>query len=375
MRVLHVISGLGLGGAERFLCRLSRQLAAQYEVEQLVVSIDSRGDSDIGYMFERCEVVYLNAGSLSGLLSAPTKLAAVIDAFAPDIVQSWLYRADLVASLAKWRQQKMPLLWNIRCADAILPLTTRLLIKGCALLSRWAPNRIIVCGHRALNVHRRLGYDASRMTVINNGYQFDDFPLLQEKMSVGPTSAERPFVIGAAGRFDPSKDYKNLLNAFAILRKQGRRVKLVIAGKGCSYKNNEIASLIDELKLRDFVELHGEVLDMAEFYGSLDAFCLSSVSEGFPNVVCEAMGYAVLPVVTDAGDAADIVGEAGIVVPVSDSVRLAAALVEVIDLPEAERSRRRHMAASQVRLRFDIDQIAQTYFETYTEVLEQQRST
>jgi glycosyltransferase involved in cell wall biosynthesis len=110
---------------------------------------------------------------------------------------------------------------------------------------------------------------------------------------------------------------------------------------------------------------------MASFYQSLDVFCLSSKNEGFPNVVCEAMANSVPLVVTNAGDAADIVGDTGFVAPVSNSIALATSLAQICDLPEAERTKLGQHAGKRVREKYDINAITSLYFNQYQEVLMQ----
>jgi len=76
--------------------------------------------------------------------------------------------------------------------------------------------------------------------------------------------------------------------------------------------------------------------DMPAVYSSLDVLCSASCSEGFPNVIAEAMACGVPCVVTDVGDSARIVGDTGMVVPSKDSVRLATAIEDSLRREENE---------------------------------------
>jgi glycosyltransferase involved in cell wall biosynthesis len=362
--VLHVISGLGVGGAEHFLIRLSNQLKWSHDFDQLVVSIDSRQNAHVSHRLNGIDVIYLNSDKFLQLPLAWRKLRRIIKGFAPDIVQSWLYRGDFLAALACLGRTSPALVWNLRCADAILPLQSRALTKLCAWLSYSAPHKIIACGQRAMQFHAAKGYDLSRMTVINNGYNFSPMPSAEPAHAPHPVNGGR-IVIGAIGRSDPSKDYHNLLSALALVVRTGRDVELKIAGRGCSNDDQQFGKLIDQMDLRAVVYLLGEIEDVDTFYQSLDIYCLSSRSEGFPNTVCEAMGHGIPPVVTDAGDAAQIVGDTGLVVPVSDPAALAAALIYLIDLPADQRRKIGHSAALAVRSRYDIGLISENYDKIY----------
>jgi glycosyltransferase involved in cell wall biosynthesis len=337
VKIVHVIAGLGVGGAERFLCRLSHGLARTHGVQQWVVSIDPQSASAIEKALadiKGIDVIYLNCRGAWEFPRAVARIRSILRRVSPDIIQSWMYRADFLSALACAGgvpgHKSARLFWNLRCADAVLPIQSRLIAWLCGRMSHTFPARIVACGGRARDVHVASGYDESRMIVINNGYDFP--PSLESRRRVAQQRcADEAIIIGAAGRYDPSKDYPNLLTALSIMRQNGKRVWLKIAGRGCTVDNKELMRQIRTLNLTDVVQLLGEVNTMQNFYQSLDIFCLPSVSEGFPNTVCEAMGFGIPVVVTDAGDAREIVGDTGYVVPVSDSLALAGALSKMVE--------------------------------------------
>lgn len=366
MRVMHVIPGLGVGGAERFLGRLADQLGTTHGVRQCVVSLDPRHVSGVDDFADGIEVRYLDCGQIWKLPIAVYKLRKLAVEFAPHIIQGWLYRGDLLATLCRTAAPRAVLFWNIRCSDAILRLSTRMLRRLCATLSYHQPDKIITCGKRALEAHKRAGYDPTRMVVINNGY---DFPVLNASQQDNHLRHEGTLLIGAVGRFDPSKDFGTLLRALSLLLKSGHNVRLEIAGRDCTYENKILASWIDNLGLRQCVGLRGELLNIESFYKAMDIFCQSSVSEGFPNAVCEAMSFGVVPVVTDAGEAAEIVGSDGFVVPISDDVQLADALAKVAALSPTKRLELGQRAARGVRERYQMSSIAEEYIEIYSNIL------
>jgi glycosyltransferase involved in cell wall biosynthesis len=113
----------------------------------------------------------------------------------------------------------------------------------------------------------------------------------------------------------------------------------------------------------------GERRDMEALMASVDVFCLSSHrGEAFPNVLGEAMSCEVVPVTTDVGDAARIVGETGYVVPRNDVGAMARTLEDVLSQPEADRVQLARSARERVSQCFDLDAVASAYGALYQQL-------
>jgi glycosyltransferase involved in cell wall biosynthesis len=139
----------------------------------------------------------------------------------------------------------------------------------------------------------------------------------------------------------------------------------MLVGRGVDDANAEIAGWIREWRLDGRVALLGERRDIAACYAAMDVFCLSSIHEAFPNVVAEAMAAGLPCVVTDAGDAADIVGDTGSVVPPRDSERLAAALAAVLSMPADERRKLGAAARRRIETTFSMARTRQLFDAAY----------
>jgi len=111
----------------------------------------------------------------------------------------------------------------------------------------------------------------------------------------------------------------------------------------------------------DKVQLLGQVSDMPAFYQSIDAFLLTSITEGFPNVLVEAMASGLPCISTDVGDARYIVQEFGSIVPPRDAAALAAAVLDYVNLAAAEKLELKQLIRRRVEQDFSIEKVSQQY--------------
>jgi glycosyltransferase involved in cell wall biosynthesis len=256
----------------------------------------------------------------------------------PDIVQGWMYHANLMLSLAaRALPESVPVLWNIRRGlDDIedRKSLTKALIKISAVASRYS-DKIIYCTERSRQQHEELGFIRDRGIVINNGFLPERFYKSAERRDSWRSKfglAEHHVAIGNVGRYDIAKGHIFLLEAFQKLLRVNPNCRLVLVGRGIAPTNQELKNAIHELGLSEQVVLFGECARVEEVYSAFDIYCSSSVAEGFPNVVAEAMLSELPCVVTDTGAARELVEGIGHVVPPRDSAALADALHRAIEL-------------------------------------------
>jgi glycosyltransferase involved in cell wall biosynthesis len=143
------------------------------------------------------------------------------------------------------------------------------------------------------------------------------------------------FVIGAVGRLSREKGLHFLLPAIAQIRSDGTDVLLAIAGEGPERKALE--NQVRELGIEDSVTFLGFQEDTSRFFQALDSYCLSSTSEGLPNVLLEAMSCGIPTVATDLPGVRQVIRDPdtqGLIVAPSDSDALYGALRQLIDSKE-----------------------------------------
>lgn len=325
---MHVITGLQTGGAERMLANLCI-LACRSGRRPIVVSLLAGGSQ-----YERLRaagVQVLTLGMSQGRPSgrALLRLARFIREERPDVVQSWMYHADLYALFALWlsgRRRRTRLFWGVRCSDMNLShygLRFRVVVRLCALLSRFTDG-IAVNSRAGLHAHRQLGYETGHMVEIDNGFDTDLFkpdPAEGRRIRKSLGIAEESFVIGTIARVDVMKD-------FDTLRKVLERLDDVV----CVAVGNGTESIPPAPGLKPI----GERTDVPALLNAFDALVsVSAFGEGFSNVIGEAMASGLPVVATDVGDARRIVGDAGRIVPPRDVEALADAIRALRDSPES----------------------------------------
>ena len=362
LRVAHLISGLQVGGAETMLARLVTALDPE-RVETVVISISEPGP--IGDTLEAAGVQVVALGLRQGIpdLRTPFRVAGLLRRWRADVLQTWLYHADVVGGMAGW-VARVPVVWNVRQTD-LSPRTTRLMTRLAAQAasqwSSWLPRAIVCVSHATREAHSAIGYDRGRMEVIPNGFDLDlckpDAAARSDVRRELGLPSDAPLV-GMLARFDPAKDHQTMLHAAARLP---RNAHVVLAGTGVTAENRALTDTISELGLAGRVHLIGPRSDVPRLAAAFDVCVSSSISEGFSNAIGEAMACGVPCVVTDVGDSALIVGETGRVVPPSDPAALAGAITELLLLPPDVRQRLGRRARERIDDRYGLQVTAGRY--------------
>jgi glycosyltransferase involved in cell wall biosynthesis len=204
--------------------------------------------------------------------------------------------------------------------------------------------------------------------ILPNGFDLDRFrpdPAARRDVRTELNLPPDALLIGHLGRWHPAKDYRNLISAVAQARSRRHGVRLVLAGRGLDPGNPALARLIDDHGLTQAVHRLGFRSDTPRLLAGLDLAVSSSAWEGFPNFIGEAMSCGVPPAATDAGDTAELVGDAGRVVPVRDARALAGAIDHLLAPPREERAALGRLARRRIRDHFELDRIAGRYQDLY----------
>jgi glycosyltransferase involved in cell wall biosynthesis/ubiquinone/menaquinone biosynthesis C-methylase UbiE len=373
-RVLHVISGLGPGGAETVLYRLTTH-SPNFDHE--VISLSGRDWYSSRLEASGIAVRHIRSASVVSVIPGLIKLYWLMRKSRADLVQAWMYRGNFMAGICS-RLAGKPVLWNIRCSTLEpLRLGSRILARAGGKLARWIPDYVINCSVESARLHASLGYDRAEGGVIANGYDPEIFfpddrrnPGFRESLGIDAQT----FMVGAIGRWHPQKGLPELLRSLRALNDRGISARLLMAGRGLSEANADLMRLIDETGCRDLTILLGERSDIPDIARVPDVHVLASIgTEGFPNVVAETMLSGTPNVVTNIGDAARIVGDTGWVVEPKNSTALAdgleSAYREWRSSPAAWKQRR-ESARQRIIDNFTLERMVQSYENVWLRVTE-----
>ena len=338
LKVVHVITGLGYGGAERQLQALVQH--AGPAVTHEVVSLTGLGPIGRELVDRGIEVTALD---LDPSRPNPRRLLALrrlLRRSGADVVQTWLYHGDLLGSAAA-RSLGLPVVWSVRNTwmdETRAKRSTMTVARLCARLSVRVPSAIVFNSERGRRSHGDHGYDLRRSLVIGNGVDSSTFhPDLagRDRLRARLGLPADALLVGAVGRYDPQKGYDILLDAVARVDVPGAH--LVLTGLGCDEGNAELVGAIRQAGLADRTHLLGPQSDVAGVLTGLDLLVSASrYGESVPNVVLEALACCTPVVATDVGDLSDIGSPRGLTLaPAGDPGALADAVSAALQAPVA----------------------------------------
>jgi len=367
-----IITGLNTGGAEMMLFQLLKHINHSL-FECQVISI-----TDVGAVGEKIRALGIPIKALGmaadGMNPLPLlKLIYWLIKEKPDLVQTWMYHADLLGGLAAWIVG-IPVVWNIHNLT-LHPdgkQKTKYVVNLCAFLSKFIPTVIITCSRAAKAYHINLGYQDSKFEVIPNGFDVNLFktdPTASLSLHGELNLDDKTMIIGNVARFDPQKDHRTLVEAGRILLSDFPDVKFVLCGDKITWKNEELAGWINDAKSSSSFYLLGPRDDIAKIMPGFDLLVSSSAGEAFPVVLGEAMACGIACVATDVGDSGLIIGETGVVVPPGAPKLLAEGMLKLLLLPEHERRDLGVKARERVIENFNLPDIVFRYETVYQQVL------
>jgi glycosyltransferase involved in cell wall biosynthesis len=348
--VVHLITTLTQGGAERVLSQVVPRPADRPEERHVVVSLVDGGMFADELVAAGVEVRGLGMRPGRDVLRGARRLGALLRELRPTLVVSWMYHACLLNLLARpfaGERRRARMVWFLRGSlhslDG-LPLHTRATVRLLALLSR-VPEAVAINSRTGRRHHVRAGYRPRRWVLLPNGCDTERFRsdpgdrrAVRDELGVPDGVALALFV----GRAHTEKGIDVLLEATSMLAADVP-LRLVLLGAGTEHLTSDAGS-----SLQPLVTGLGVRHDVERMLRGADLLVLPSRTEGTPNALIEAMATEVPCVVTDVGDCAELVGPAGLVVPSEAPVELAAALRTMVSTDAEER--RRLGAAGRARI-------------------------
>jgi len=281
-RVLFVTASLNLGGAERQLFLLCNELRDCFEIK--IVSLDSQGPLLTRYQNELRGFETIEPSRL-GVLGDFLKLRKVIALHNPDVVVTWLYKADILGGIAAKLTSKIPVIWSARNSE--LPRFSSLKKLVLALLSKTIPDYVVANGSPALSFHKTMGYPAKKLITIPNfispwtGYAKSNSQLLKPGR---PLTCVR---IGVASRQVSGKGILETIASLSDPPTNFPKLELEIIGQTTSESIEwRRQGLYGNLEVKEVSSDE----DLARWFSNLDLYLMPSTSwESQPNSLIEAI--------------------------------------------------------------------------------------
>lgn len=376
LRVAYLPARLSPGGAERQMLTLAERLPRdRFEVEFLVLSGSGEYDQRAraaGLRIRTVGQAPVPNGRLPARLrhraSKALRYAAVVRAANYDIVDAWLYPADVLAAVMRPITRTPVVITGRRNVDPqqfFGPLERTV----ASLVGRLTDVVVANSAAVASNAVDVGGVAPEKIRVIRNGVvvrpPVSAAARLARRRALGIDDPDE-IVIGCVANYSPVKRHDLLIEAFAALPDPGRPLRLVLVGDGPL--RPALERQIRELGLEERVRLHGLELDPEPLYAAFDIVVQASNREGLPNALLEA-GAAGRPIVaTAAGGSGEIVldGRTGLLVPVEDRPALVSALHALVVDPDL-RERLGVAARAHVTLTFGMDRFVAEVANLYEE--------
>lgn len=325
-----VITGLGVGGAERQVCDLADRFSSRGHLVRVFYLLKPalvRPRSD------QVEVVWLGGNrSILGILKAFRNFIKYIKEGAPDIVHSHMYHANIFARISRLFSNIPRLVCTAHSTDEGGKL--RMLAYRLTNFLGDIFTNVSVGAVRAFEAKRAV--QVGGMIAVHNGVNVDHFVFsascrdsLRKEYGL-----EDKNVFISIGRFHQAKDYPNLISAFEQVACKHPKSHLLIVGDG--EQRDIIEFLIANKGLSEKIDLLGIRNDIPALLSAADVYVMSSAWEGFGLVIAEAMAVERLVVATDCGGVAEVLGEQGFLVKPQDSSALGAAMGKALMLDKKE---------------------------------------
>lgn len=360
MKIVLMITGLSIGGAETQVCNIADKL---YEFGNDVTLIYLNGDKEVSPINKGVNVIALNMKKTPlGLLSALKQCRDILKKINPDVLHSHMVHANIFSRLL---HITLPLPMVISTAHNANE-GGRLRMLTYRLTNSLANVSTNVSAEALQSFIEKKAMRPESSTVVYNGIDTEKFVYNQDSRETFRKElrlSDNDFLFLTVGRLTEQKDYPNLLKAFAEVHADNANVKLAIVGKGDLKQS--IEDIINDLGLRNSVYLLGPRNDVEQLMSACDCFVLASKYEGFGLVVAEAMSSQRVVIGTDCGGVKEVIGNQGFLVESKDHIALAKAMQEAINLDLDQRKYMGLKARQRILDKYSLNATVNTWLKLY----------
>jgi glycosyltransferase involved in cell wall biosynthesis len=364
-RVLHVISHLGMGGAQAQFAALLNRTPPAYRID--VLALGARDGQFARQWIARDDIAIRYIEGWPNLIRSVREIASTCRAGGYDIVHTWLFSANLVGVVAA-RLARIPgIVTSVRSLSG-KDAPNRGRFARCAdmLVARGADITTVNAGALVGDYARWARIRPSRVAVVHNGIDGSAPQIDREdaraRLAAESGAARTAVLLGAVGRLSVEKDHATFLGIIAAARSVRPDIHAIVIGDG--RERLALERRVRELGLTGAVTFLGERDDARALMAGLDLHVLPSTSEGFANVLLEAAIGGVPSIAPDVGGKGEVLGTSELLFPAGDVAAGAARVLEA--LAEPQRAAERAAAVRQRALTlFTAEQSADSWLRLY----------
>jgi glycosyltransferase involved in cell wall biosynthesis len=281
-----------------------------------------------------------------------------------------MYHANIFGGIAAYLAKSQNIIWSIRRSEYTRneSLSTFVVMKIGAMLSSIIPKAIVHVAESGLKNHQKYGYKSNNTLVIPNGFDLEKLKydqIARKKIRNELNLNDDQILIGCVGRFHVSKGYEMLISSSVNVLKLHKNVKYLLIGRNLDKQNSILMEWINKTGFSENFIMVGEKHNIHEYMNAMDVFCLSSITEGFPNVLGEAMASSLPCVATCVGDVEKITGNSAILVEPNNNEVLTKGLNKILSMDNKKRKIMGTKGRRKIEKEYPINLICEKYYNLY----------
>lgn len=360
MKIVYIITGLGMGGAENLVVNLAQKVSDRgHEVKIVYLT----GPKLVEPQKHDIEVISLGMQKKIDFFKTYISLRKLIIQLQPDVIHSHMVHANIFTRLLRITTKIKKLICTIhstnegnyirtlayKITDALTDITTSVsqdAVESAIKRGATPPNKIICIPN---------GIDIEKFS-----YQHDAKNDICSELNIN----YKKKIIVAAGRLDKAKDYPNLFHALSILKETRDDFIVLIAGTGPL--KDVLLTLAEKLHLNNHILFLGIRRDMPKLLSAGDVFVLSSEWEGLPLIFGEAMACECIIAATDCGGVKEYIGDIDTLTPIKNPKSLAQKINDQLNITDNKKADFKYKSRQRIKNFFSIESMTDKYISLYS---------